>query len=105
MVIDVAGKACPCCQGALHRIGRDVSERFDIIPAQFRVLVVRSPRYGCSACEDVVVQMPAPAWLIEGGLPTEATVAQVLESKYPDHLPLYQQSKIYAPDSAAAQPP
>ena len=95
-VIDVADKACPCCQGNLHRIGEDVSERLDIIPAQFRVLVVRRPKYGCRTCEDVVVQMPAPARLIEGGLPTEATVAQVLVSKYADHLPLYRQSQIYA---------
>ena len=95
-VIDVDDKACPCCQGALHRIGEDVSERLDIVPAQFRVLVVRRPKYGCRACEDVVVQMPAPARLIEGGMPTEATVAQVLVSKYADHLPLYRQSQIYA---------
>jgi transposase len=95
-VIDVTDKACPCCRGTLHRIGEDVSERLDIIPAQFRVLVVRRPKYACRACEDVVVQMPAPARLIEGGLPTEATVAQVLVSKYADHLPLYRQSQIYA---------
>ena len=95
-VIDIGNKACPCCHGALHRIGEDVSERLDIIPAQFRVLVVRRPKYGCRACEDVVVQAPALARLIEGGLPTEATVVQVLVSKYADHLPLYRQSQIYA---------
>jgi transposase len=94
--IDIAGRTCPCCKGQLHRIGEDVSERLDIIPAQFRVLVVHRPKYACRACEDVVVQAPAPARLIEGGLPTEATVAQVLVSKYADHLPLYRQSQIYA---------
>ncbi|TWI20392.1 transposase IS66 family protein [Mesorhizobium tianshanense] len=45
---------------------------------------MRRPKYACRACEDVVVQAPAPARLIEGGLPTEATVAQVLVSKYAD---------------------
>ena len=60
------------------------------------MLVVRRPKYACRACEDVVVQAPAPARLIEGGLPTEATVAQVLVSKYADHLPLYRQAQIYA---------
>ena len=94
--IDIADKTCPCCKGQLHRIGEDVSERLDIIPAQFRVLVVHRPKYACRACEDVVVQAPAPARLIEGGLPTEVTVAQVLVSKYADHLPLYRQSQIYA---------
>jgi transposase len=96
MVVDIEDHACPCCRNALHRIGEDVSERLDIVPAQFRVLVVRRPKYACRACEDVVVQAPAPARLIEGGLPTEATVAQVLVSKYADHLPLYRQAQIYA---------
>ena len=96
MVVDIEDHACPCCKNALHRIGEDVSERLDIVPAQFRVLVVRRPKYACRACEDVVVQAPAPARLIEGGLPTEATVAQVLVSKYADHLPLYRQAQIYA---------
>lgn len=87
-IVDIDDHVCPCCRHGLHRIGEDVSERLDIVPAQLRVIVVRRPKYACRACEDVVVQAPAPARLIEGGLPTEATVAQVLVSKYADHLPL-----------------
>jgi transposase len=94
--IDIENMACPCCSGTLHRIGEDVAERLDIVPAQFRVLVVRRPKYACRTCEGVVVQAPAPARLIEGGLPTEATVAQVVVAKYADHLPLYRQAQIYA---------
>jgi transposase len=100
-VVDVEGTVCPCCAGTLHRIGEDVSERLDVVPAQFRVLVVRRPKYGCRACTDVVVQAPAPARLIEGGLPTEATVAHVLVSKFADHLPLYRQAQIYARQGVA----
>lgn len=96
MVVDIEDHACPCCRDDLHRIGEDVSERLDIVPAQLRVIVVRRPKYACRTCEDVVVQAPAPARLIEGCLPTEATVAQVLVSKYADHLPLYRQAQIYA---------
>src|SRR5208283_5143135 len=95
-IVDVESKACPCCGGELHRIGEDVSEKLDVVPAQFRVLVVRRPKYACRACEDVVVQAPAPARLIEGGIPTEATVAHVVVGKYADHLPLYRQVQIYA---------
>jgi transposase len=87
-VVDVASMIGPGCSGTLHRIGEDVAERLDIVPAQFRVLVVRRPKYACRTCEDVVVQAAAPARLIEGGLPTEASVAQVLVSKYADDLPL-----------------
>jgi transposase len=86
----------PARAAATRCIGEDSGERLDIVPAQFRVLVVRRPKYACRACENVVVQAPAPARLIEGGLPTEATVAQVLVSKYADHLPLYRQAQIYA---------
>lgn len=100
-VIDVESVVCPCCAGTLHRIGEDVSERLDIVPAQFRVLVVRRPKYACRTCADVVVQAAAPARLIEGGLPTEATVAQVLVSKFADHLPLYRQAQIYARQGVA----
>jgi transposase len=96
LVVDIEDHTCPCCRNALHRIGEDRSEKLDIIPAQLRVLVVRRPKYACRACEEVVVQAAAPARLIEGGLPTEATVAQVLVSKYADHLPLYRQAQIYA---------
>jgi transposase len=95
-IVDIKDKACPCCKSALHKIGEDVGERLDVIPAQFRVLVVRRPKYGCRTCEEVVVQAPAPPRLIEGGIPTDATVAHVLVAKYADHLPLYRQSQIYA---------
>jgi transposase len=95
-VLDIDDKTCRCCHGELHRIGEDKSERLDIVPAPLRVLVTRRPKYACRTCEDGVVQAPAPARLIEGGLPTEATVAQVLVSKYADHLPLYSQTQIYA---------
>jgi transposase len=96
MVVDIDDHDCPCCGNALHRIGEDSSERLDMVPAQMRVLIVRRPKYACRTCQEVVVQAAAPARLIEGGLPTEATVAQVLVAKYADHLPLYRQAQIYA---------
>ena len=87
---------CPCCRGPMHVIGEETSERLDVIPAQYRVLVTRRPRYACRACESAVVQAPAPERLIKGGLPTEAMVAHVLVSKYAWHLPLYRQSQMLA---------
>lgn len=80
-VIEPESLDCPCCGGALHRIGEDVSERLDVIPAHFRVLVTRRPRYACRGCTEGVVQAPAPARLVTGGLPTEAMVAHVLVGK------------------------
>jgi len=92
-VIEPESLTC-ACGGCLHSIGEDVSERLDIVPARFRVIVTRRPKYACRSCTDGVVQAPAPARLIPGGLPTEATVAHVLVSKYADHLPLYRQTQI-----------
>jgi transposase len=96
-VVDVEDKVCPCCGGALHQIGEDVAERLDVVPTTFRVLVTRRPRYGCRSCEGAIVQAPAPApaRIVEGGIPTEALIAQVLVAKYADHLPLYRQAQIY----------
>jgi len=84
------------CGAERHIIGEDVSERLDIVPAQFRVIVTRRPKYACRSCEAGIVQAPAKPRLIEGGMPTEATIASVIVSKYADHLPLYRQSQIYA---------
>jgi transposase len=96
VVIDVEDKTCPCCGGGMHVIGEDRSERLDVVPAHFRVIVTRRPKYGCRACEGAVVQVAATSRLIEGGLPTEGLVAHVLVAKYADHCPLYRQAQIYA---------
>jgi transposase len=88
--------ACPCCRAAMTVIGEDTSERLDVIPAQFRVIVTKRPKLACRACVGTVVQAPAPPRLIEGGIPTEALVAHVLVARYADHLPLYRQAQIMA---------
>ena len=96
IVIKPEATACPCCQGAMHVIGEHRSERLDIIPLRYQVIVTCRPKYGCRACSDAVVQAPAPARLIEGGLPTERLVAHVLVGKYADHAPLYRQAQRLA---------
>ena len=80
---------CPCCRAPMHVIGEETSQRLDVVPAQFRVIVTHRPKYACRACEQAVVQAPAPERLIKGGLPTEAMVAYILVAKYAWHLPLY----------------
>ncbi len=103
VVIEPESKICPCCNGELHKIGEDVSKRLDKQPAKLTVTVERRPKFGCRTCEKTgadevagIIQAPAPAHLIEGGLPTEALVADVVVSKHADHLPLYRQSQILA---------
>jgi transposase len=96
VLVDLEDKTCPCCGGTLHAIGEDTSEMLDIVPAQLRVKVIRRPRYGCRACEEAVVQAPAPERPITGGMATEALLAHVLVAKYADFLPLYRQAQIFA---------
>jgi transposase len=85
---------CPCCKAPMHVIGEDTSQRLDVVPAQFRVIVTHRPKYACRTCAEAVVQAPAPERLIKGGLPTEAMVAFVLVAKYAWHLPLYRQAQM-----------
>ena len=49
IIIDVADKTCACCGSLKHRIDEDVSERLDVMPAQFKVIVTRRPKYACQA--------------------------------------------------------
>ena len=96
IVVEPEDTACPCCGGAMHVIGEDRSQRLDIVPAQYQVIVTRRPKYACRTCQAAVVQAPAPARLIQGGLPTERLVAHVVVAKYADHCPLYRQAQILA---------
>jgi transposase len=73
-LIDVQHRDCPCCGGVLHVIDEVRSEQLDIVPAQLRVRVTRSPRYACRTCEGAVVVAPAPERPIDGGMATEALV-------------------------------
>jgi transposase len=95
-VIEPASIACPCGCGSMVKIGEDRSERLDVTPAQLRVIVTIRPRYACPKGRAGVTQAPASAHLIEAGLPTEALIAQVIVSKYSEHLPLYRQAQVFA---------
>lgn len=87
--------ACPQCGGKLCRLGEDVSEMLEYIPAQFKVIRHVRPKLSCRGC-DHIVQAPAPSRPIARGLAGPGLLAHVLVSKYADHLPLYRQAEIYA---------
>src|SRR5450432_3290820 len=58
---------CPCCRAPMHVIGEETSQRLDVVPAQFRVIVTHRPKYACRGCEEAVVHASAPERLIKGG--------------------------------------
>lgn len=88
-------KVCPDCGGSLRRLGEDVSEMLEYVPARFKVIRHVRSKLSCSSCERIV-QAPAPTRPIARGLAGPGLLAHVLVSKYADHLPLYRQAEIYA---------
>lgn len=92
-----AEENCPDCGGTLKRLGEDVSEVLEYIPASFVVIRHVRPRMCCSGC-DTILQAAAPGRPVERGLAGPGLLAHVLTAKFCDHLPLYRQSDIYARD-------
>ena len=86
---------CPDCGAAMRKIGEDVAEVLDYVPARFRVIRHVRPKLACPKCERIV-QVDAPSRPIDRGLAGAGLLAHILVSKYADHLPLYRQSQIYA---------
>jgi transposase len=94
-VVHAVACACPRCGGALRRLGEEVTEVLDYVPASFKVIRHVRPKFSCRKCEAITVA-PMPSLPIERGRPSAGLLAHVLVSKYADHLPLYRQSAIYA---------
>jgi transposase len=88
-------QACPACGAQLNKLGEDVSEVLEWVPASFKVIRHVRPKMCCIKC-DVIVQAEAPSRPITRGMAGPGLLAHVLVSKYADHLPLYRQSEIYA---------
>jgi transposase len=95
-LLEPEATACPCCQGRLHKIGEDVSEVLDVIPAILRVLRTVRPKYACRNCTDGVVQAKVLPRLIESGMASTALVTHVVVSKFAWYLSLYRQVQILA---------
>nr|WP_246737252.1 IS66 family transposase [Bradyrhizobium japonicum] len=95
-VIEPENLECPCGCGRMVQIGEDRSRRLDVMAAQYRVIETVRPRYACAKGCTGVAQAPAPAHLVEGGIPTEALLAQVAVAKFSEHMPLYRQSQVLA---------
>ena len=89
------GEDCTRCGGKLKTLGEDITEELEYVPGRFVVNRIVRPRKACAGCE-AIVQSPLPSRPIERGRPGPGLLANVLVSKYADHLPLYRQSQIYA---------
>ena len=89
-----ADRVCPCCGEQRRRIGEEVSEQLDYIPASLFVWQHVRAKYACKACEGHVVLADKPRQPIEKSLAGPGLIAHVIVSKYADHQPLNRQNKI-----------
>lgn len=83
------------CGKPMVRIGEDVSERLDIVPAEFFVHRHIRGKWACKCCQ-TLVQEPVDPQIIDNGIPTAALLAHLLVSRFVDHLPYYRIEKINA---------
>ena len=87
--------SCPCCGGALHKLGEDVTETLELVPRQWKVVQHVREKFSCRTCEKIT-QPPAPSHPIARGRAGPGLLAHVLFAKYGLHLPLTRQSATYA---------
>jgi transposase len=76
-------------------MGEETSEELGHYPARFYVRQTVRVKYACPSCQDQIVRPDLPEKLFERGMVGADVVAQVLVSKYADHLPLHRQEMIY----------
>ena len=93
-IVHHAGSVCPGCGGThFAKLGEDVTEVLEKIPARLKVIRHIRPKLSCRSCERIL-QAPAPDLPIEKGRPGPGLIAGVVVGKYLDGLPLYRQSAI-----------
>ena len=91
-----AEKNCSCCGEPMAKIGEDEHRELEYIPAHFEVRINVLPKYACSRCRDGVTSPKGPTRPIEGCIAGPGLLAEILTSKYIDHLPLYRLENISA---------
>jgi transposase len=95
-LVHPAPASCPCCGGAtLRKIGEDITEMLERVPASWKVIQHVREKFSCRSCE-TIAQTPAPSHPIARGRAGPLLLAHILYCKYGLHLPLNRQSMTYA---------
>src|SRR5262249_46667582 len=84
-----ADKICAQCGEAKACIGQDEARVLEFIPARFELQIHVLPKYACSHCRDGVVAPEPPQRPVSGCIAGAGILAEVVVSKFADHLPLY----------------
>ena len=94
--------ACPCCAGRLHKLGEDITETLERIPARWFVIQHVREKFSCRTCE-AITQPPAPSHPIARGRAGPMLLAEIAYGKFCMHLPLHRQSRAFARDGVAIE--
>ena len=90
---------CPGCgKDKFHKIGDDISETLDYVPASFKVIKTIRPRSACNSCETIIQADIPDNKPIAKGKAEAGLLAHIIVQKYCNHLPYYRQSEIYQRD-------
>jgi transposase len=88
-------QTCPSCHHAKTIFGADVTEELEMIPAKFFVNRYVRHKYACPCCQGSVSQGPLPPRPLERGIPGPGVLADLIASKYAEHMPLYRMQERY----------
>ncbi len=90
-----ADKCCAGCGCEKARIGEEVTEQLEYVPASLHVIRHVRARYACRKCQGQVVEAKRPMQPIEKGLCGPALLAQIAVAKYAEHQPLNRQEAFF----------
>jgi transposase len=86
---------CPCCGTSKTIFSQDVTEELEMIPAKYFVNRYVRHKYACPRCEGYVSEGPLPPRPIDKGIPGPGFLADLITSKYAEHLPLHRLQERY----------
>ena len=100
IIHDIEDKTCACCSHELHRMGEEISEQLEFMPASIKVIEHVRLKYSCRHCEqqgtEVNIQIaPVPPSPIPKSIATPSLLSQIITSKYQYALPLYRQEQMF----------
>jgi transposase len=96
VTLEPEDKICPCCGLELQRIGEEVSEEFDLIPAKLiRRRTVRV-KLACHCGQAGVVIAPLPPRLIPQSKLGLGLAVHIVLARYDDHLSFYNLERTFA---------
>lgn len=88
-------KVCSGCGRSKDRIGEDITRVLEHVPAKLEVHEHVRPKYACRYCKDGVSSPPPPERPVARGIAGPGLIAQIVVSKFGDHLPLYRQEDVW----------